>query len=487
MAVPTPADVQTQPSPPDAPEAASASPAPAALPSTKPIHSLVIDTGPLIKNDPTVDALRARAEVLYTLPSVIPEIRDAATRARVETTLLPFLTLRAPRPASLAAVQAFARRTGDLEVLSRPDLEVLALAYELECERNGGDWRLRSTPGQKTLNGKSPRAQAGETAGQDASEDAQTAEPEPAREEADAASLDRGIEQLNLETSAPDQDATTDPETETAAVEAHNEAHESTPAADMTDAAAAAAVVPGEKADETVAAQAEASDASDDEDSWITPSNLKKHQAADATGKSRKDANKQEQAAPVTLQAAVLTSDYAMQNVALRMNLNLVSPQLSRISTLRTWVLRCHACFQTTRQMDRRFCPSCGQAALLRAACTVDDRTGKLTVHLKKNFQWNNRGNVYSVPKPAHGSANGRQATSGKAKNAGGQGGWGRGLIFAEDQKEYVRAADEQRRRRGKDLMDEDYLPGILTGDRAGGGGKIKVGAGRNVNSRRKR
>jgi RNA-binding protein NOB1 len=59
-------------------------------------------------------------------------------------------------------------------------------------------------------------------------------------------------------------------------------------------------------------------------------------------------------------------------------------------------------------------------------------------------------------------------------------------LILAEDQKEYVRAvADESRsRQKERDLMDEDYLPGILTGERTKSGRRIKAGAGRNVNSR---
>lgn len=43
----------------------------------------------------------------------------------------------------MAFVTGFARRTGDLQVLSKPDLQLLALTYELEVERNGGDvWRL---------------------------------------------------------------------------------------------------------------------------------------------------------------------------------------------------------------------------------------------------------------------------------------------------------------------------------------------------------
>jgi RNA-binding protein NOB1 len=130
--------------------------------------------------------------------------------------------------------------------------------------------------------------------------------------------------------------------------------------------------------------------------------------------------------------------------------------------------------------MDKQFCPSCGQPTLTRTSCSTDEH-GNFKLHLKKNFQWNNRGNVYSVPKPVHGSSNGRLA-----KNAGGKNNWGTNLILAEDQKEFTRAETEQKRQRKKDIMDQDYLPDILTGHRSGGGGKIRVGAGRNVNSKKK-
>jgi RNA-binding protein NOB1 len=95
-------------------------------------------------------------------------------------------------------------------------------------------------------------------------------------------------------------------------------------------------------------------------------------------------------------------------------------------------------------------------------------------------MQWNTRGDRYSVPKPVAGASNGRI-------KGGGKGGWGNDLILAEDQKEYVRAMTEQKRAKQKDYMDEDYLPGILTGNRIGGNGRIKVGAGKTVNSRKRK
>ena len=39
---------------------------------------------------------------------------------------------------------------------------------------------------------------------------------------------------------------------------------------------------------------------------------------------------------------------------------------------------------------------------------------------------------------------------------------------------------------KAKDLMDEDYLPSILTGDRGRAGGRPEIGAGRNVNAKKR-
>lgn len=101
---------------------------------------------------------------------------------------------------------------------------------------------------------------------------------------------------------------------------------------------------------------------------------------------------------------------------------------------------------------------------------------------LKRNMQWSHRGDKFSIPKPVAGSTNGRRS------EGGGKGGWGRELVLAEDQKEYVNQMVDKKRvaKKERNLMDEDYLPAILSGDRRGPGGRIKVGAGRNVNARKR-
>jgi RNA-binding protein NOB1 len=87
------------------------------------------------------------------------------------------------------------------------------------------------------------------------------------------------------------------------------------------------------------------SDSDDGEGEWITPGNVALH-------KSRAlhllpDAAPTKGAKPTgPLGVGCMTADFAMQNVLLQMGLNLVSLEGKRIDRVKTWVLRCHACFK---------------------------------------------------------------------------------------------------------------------------------------------
>ncbi len=61
-----------------------------------------------------------------------------------------------------------------------------------------------------------------------------------------------------------------------------------------------------------------------------------------------------------------------LQNVLRQIGLNVVSPEGVLIRTARTWIRRCYACFATTADMERKFCPRCGNSTLKRVSCTVD-------------------------------------------------------------------------------------------------------------------
>lgn len=430
--------------------------------STKIAHTILLDTGPVIKNTPSISTLLSSCEQLITIPAVEDEIRDVATRSRYETTIKPFLTFRSPRPESVTVVRDFARKSGDLAVLSRPDVAILALAYELECERNGGDWRLRRTPGQKGLNGKPPQREEAKVE--------EAVKIDAAAEVDDAEAVQEEKFEDKKEDVQEAEPGTTEPEIvakQTAKTEVSHPDSDAPHTKEVTKEAPPITIPEAED------------DAGSDSDSegWITPSNLKTHIEADAAGSSTSSTAAQ----PKILQVATITTDFAMQNVLLLMNLNLLSAtnSLTRIRNIKTFVLRCHACFQVVKETSKQFCPRCGGATLTRVACSTDSQTGEFKLHLKKNMQWNTRGDRYSIPKAVAGSANGRVT-------GGGKGGWGNNLMLTEDQKEYQRAMTMEKRTKERDLMDEDYLPGILTGDRGRAGGRIQVGAGRNVNSKKR-
>lgn len=100
----------------------------------------------------------------------------------------------------------------------------------------------------------------------------------------------------------------------------------------------------------------------DDEDAgeWITSTNISSHKARDmglsladdnegagSKGKKGKGSKGKKKSKPrAILKSACMTSDFAVQNVLLQMGLNLVGGEGRRIRSVRSWVLRCHACFK---------------------------------------------------------------------------------------------------------------------------------------------
>jgi hypothetical protein len=94
------------------------------------------------------------------------------------------------------------------------------------------------------------------------------------------------------------------------------------------------------------------SDEDDGQGEWITPHNVALHKSqalnllpSAASDKSKK-AGKGRPAIPEKVDVGCMTTDFAMQNVLLHMGLNLVGVDGSKISAVKSWVLRCHACFK---------------------------------------------------------------------------------------------------------------------------------------------
>lgn len=139
----------------------------------------------------------------------------------------------------------------------------------------------------------------------------------------------------------------------------------------------------------------------DDGEGWVT--SAKEIVAMKATGtldpfRSDHNQNKtlrpQENLPMKHCRSACATTDFAMQNVILQMNLELLTVDGVRVRKLKSWVQRCSTCSEVYTAIDsaRMFCAKCGSSCIQRVAASVDGKTGRLKLHLKKNYQHRLRG-----------------------------------------------------------------------------------------------
>ena len=146
----------------------------------------------------------------------------------------------------------------------------------------------------------------------------------------------------------------------------------------------------------------------DDGEGWVT--STREIVAMKASGKLdpfRNDRNDNHQTKPQenlpskNCRTACATTDFAMQNVILQMNLELLTVDGVRVRKLKSWVQRCSTCHTvyTNVESTRLFCDRCGSSSIQRVAASVDGKTGRLKLHLKKNYQHKLRGTKYSLPK----------------------------------------------------------------------------------------
>jgi rRNA maturation endonuclease Nob1 len=102
-----------------------------------------------------------------------------------------------------------------------------------------------------------------------------------------------------------------------------------------------------------------------------------------------------------SIKVACFTTDFAMQNVLLQLGLKVLATNGYFIRSARQWVLRCLGCHTIhTKDLHRMFCSQCGLHHLTRVAASIDAKTGKLKLHLKKNYHVDTSGMKYSLPSP---------------------------------------------------------------------------------------
>ncbi|CAI4920360.1 ANL_collapsed_G0050260.mRNA.1.CDS.1 [Saccharomyces cerevisiae] len=450
------------------------------------VRALILDATPLITQSYT--HYQNYAQSFYTTPTVFQEIKDAQARKNLEIwQSLGTLKLVHPSENSIAKVSAFAKLTGDYSVLSANDLHILALTYELEIKLNNGDWRLRKKPGDAL---DASKADVGTDGKQKLTEDN--------KKEEDSESVPK---KKNKRRGGKKQKAKREArearEAENANLELESKAEEH-----VEEAGSKEQICNDENIKESSDLNEVFEDADDDGD-WITPENLTeaiiKDSGEDTTGSLGVEASEEDRHVALNRpenQVALATGDFAVQNVALQMNLNLMNFMSGlKIKRIRNYMLRCHACFKIfplpKDGKPKHFCASCGgQGTLLRCAVSVDSRTGNVTPHLKSNFQWNNRGNRYSVASPLSKNSQKRYGKKGHVHSKPQE-----NVILREDQKEYEKVIkqEEWTRRHNEKILNnwigggsaDNYIsPFAITGLKQH---NVRIGKGRYVNSSKRR
>jgi RNA-binding protein NOB1 len=393
----------------------------------------------------------------------------------------------------LSKVIAAAKKTGDYSVLSRPDLCVLALTYnahEDESKRKvdtdqAGDVQPVQ---EQNLHSSDPKTPLDEVIAKlsIATDEGTTLILPPTASETTTGQVsdDSAAVQLQVKVAEADQSRDLAKSTDTP---------ESTGSLPTELPAESSHPTPVEVVEPLYS---DPSSEDDGEGEWITPTNVATYKAREhaALPGSSTATKKGKRAQNERMEVACMTSDFAVQNVLLHMGLDLVDIEGKRIRSVKSWVLRCHACFKLCKDPTKKFCPSCGNPTLLRTSITTTAATTTsaptVQVHLKPKFQYRNRGTIYSIPTPKPGSAKGGSS--------------GTPLILREDQVEFQRAVkreDARQRKEEKRLEaavaagkgtgswnDPDWVPEILLGKSTRhDSGLPTIGYGRkNPNERRK-
>ncbi|KAI5969775.1 nob1 [Candida margitis] len=463
----------------------------------KHIKTVVLDAGPLITQPATT--LQQYAQEYYTTPGVHSELKDEYARQQL---ILwgDQLKIKQPSQGSIDKVIKFAKLTGDYSVLSVNDLHIIALAYELEIQSGG---KLRSFPGE-VLEGQEKDAQETLTEKNGASGDGfapvkkgrkRGGKRQREKREAELRRLQE--EEKKEEDASSEHIEQTDKQTDkqidsnSAATEGKNKQDSGDSfQQDNSKTQQNATVDIKEPTQQDIN---EEYNESDDDGDWITPENLR--------DEIIKDQNEKILDTPIEnklINVALATGDFACQNVSIQLGINLLNTMSGKqIKRVRNYMYRCHACFRLTPinkdGKPKHFCPKCGGDTLIRCAVSVDNKTGRITPHLKANFQWIKRGERYSLPSPLSKNQQRLQGRGGHQHNKENRHKSQQNpLILREDQKEYQQALknDEWERRQNEKMLQDwigggsadNYVSPFGTANTIRPSG-VRVGKGRYVNS----
>ncbi|KAL9976499.1 hypothetical protein ACROYT_G013808 [Oculina patagonica] len=385
------------------------------------IKHIVADSAAFLKNAP----LHEMCENVYTIEDVVNEIRDATTRQRLS--VLPYnIQFREPSSEALHAVSEFAKLTGDFRSLSAVDLRVLALTYQLEKEHCGIDHiKTRPTKQVEITQGFTGKAVPGFFVEKKPKDESEENELKNEETEENTAESDRTGDKCILTNTDQqhDNELNTSDRNEENIVDLSRTEISNTSKNDENSESSTAKITTGMETlttnnatlndsrdndegfeenddedvdkDDDLDSNSDGDDNDDDDDGWITPDNISRVKGQ--MGKGTLDA------VPANVTVGCLTTDFAMQNVLIQMGFHVISVDGMLIREARSYVLKCYACFKVTSQLQRKFCPSCGNSTLVRVSVSVDENgvTHYQLPNRKKPF--NIRGKKYPLPLPRGG------------------------------------------------------------------------------------
>ncbi|XP_016002361.2 RNA-binding protein NOB1 isoform X2 [Rousettus aegyptiacus] len=313
-----------------------------------PVEHVVADAGAFLREA----ALQDIGKNIYTIRDVVSEIRDKATRRRLA--VLPYeLRFKEPLPEYV-----------------RLDIQVLALTYQLEAEFVGVS-HLKQEPEKVKV---SSSIQHPETP-LHISGFHLPSKPKPPRETVEHGHSADKPEDLEFSSFMFWRNPL--PNIDYDLQELMIDRGEN---------------VPSEEDKEENRFEERKDEGSDDDEGWITPSNIKQIQR-----------ELEQCTIPKDVRVGCVTTDFAMQNVLLQMGLHVLAVNGMLIREARSYILRCHGCFKTTSDMSRVFCSHCGNKTLKKVSVTVSD-DGSLHMHFSRNPKvLNPRGLRYSLPAPKGG------------------------------------------------------------------------------------
>lgn len=340
------------------------------------METLVVDTTAFIKNT----ALQELGGQIVTVKEVVDEITSKRQIRRL--VVLPYdLQIKDVFMENILHVTEFSKKTGDYPSLSATDIRVMALTYQLEKEKVGTSHLNKEPQMNRVVTfthyiSDDSKATAGfyfpeKKDTDDGNDDDYACDDKinDTSEKINTLDISKSEDVINVS----DVDDVLVPITndETGKICEDN--------SDCKD----------ESSDDSDNDNASCSSYEDDS-GWITPQNIahkKQEINCDVSDKHMK--------------VACITSDFAMQNVLKQMGLNVLSVDGRQIHQLRSFILRCYACFKTTSVMTKVFCPNCGNKTLKKVAISVND--GIQVIHLSSRKRLSARGKKFSLPTPKGG------------------------------------------------------------------------------------